>query len=72
MKAGRLYLEAQPELAKIRQNTARLPEAAHRLKRPSSATESLARNEVGLLRPGEVQSIIKDIGRAQRDGRRQP
>jgi cell division protein FtsB len=61
MKAGRLYLEAQAELEKIRQENARLLEEARRLKEDSSAIESLARKDLGLLRPGEVLFIIKDI-----------
>jgi cell division protein FtsB len=65
MKAGRLYLEAQAELEKIRQENARLLEEARRLKEDSSAIESLARRDLGLLRPGEVLFIIKDIKPAQ-------
>jgi cell division protein FtsB len=67
MKAGRLYLEAQAELEKIRQENARLLEDARRLKEDSSAIESLARKDLGLLRPGEVLFIIKDIRPAQKD-----
>jgi cell division protein FtsB len=65
MKAGRLYLEAQAELEKIRQENARLLEEARRLKEDSSAIESLARRDLGLLRPGEILFIIKDIKPAQ-------
>ena len=61
LKAGRLYLEAQAELEKIRQDNARLLEETRRLKEDSSAVESLARKDLGLLRPGEVLFIIKDI-----------
>jgi len=61
LKAGRLYLEAQGELEKIRQENARLLEETRRLKEDSSAIESLARKDLGLLRPGEVLFIIKDI-----------
>ena len=61
LKAGRLYLEAQGELEKIRQENARLLEETRRLKEDSSAVESLARKDLGLLRPGEVLFIIKDI-----------
>ena len=67
MRAGRLYLEAQADLEKIRQENARLLEEARRLKEDSSAIESLARKDLGLLRPGEVLFIIKDIKPAQRD-----
>ena len=67
MRAGRLYLEAQADLEKIRQENARLLEAARRLKEDSSAIESLARKDLGLLRPGEVLFIIKDIKPAQKD-----
>jgi cell division protein FtsB len=61
LKAGRLYLEAQAELEQIRQDNARLLEETRRLKEDSSAVESLARKDLGLLRPGEVLFIIKDI-----------
>lgn len=67
MRAGRLYLEAQAELEKIRQENARLLEEARRLKEDSSAIESLARKDLGLLRPGEVLFIIKDITPARKD-----
>jgi cell division protein FtsB len=69
MKAGRVYLEAQAQLEQIRQENARLLEEARRLKEDSSAIESLARKDLGLLRPGEVLFIIKDIKPAQTDVR---
>lgn len=67
MQTSRQYREAQADLAKIRQENARLLEEARRLKEDSSAIESLARKDLGLLRPGEVLFIIKDLKPAHKD-----
>jgi cell division protein FtsB len=61
MRAGQQYQEAEAELERLRLENARLREDARRLTDDPSAIESLARKDLGLLRPGEVLFIIKDI-----------
>lgn len=65
MRAGQQYREAQADLEKIRRENARLLDEARRLREDSSTIESLARKDLGLVRPGEVLFIIKDIKPAQ-------
>jgi cell division protein FtsB len=61
LRARRQYQEAATALAAARAENARLREQARRLKEDSSAIESLAREELGLLRPGELLFIIRDV-----------
>jgi cell division protein FtsB len=63
--AGRQYREAEAELRKIRQENARLREHARKLKKDLPTIESVARKDLGLMRPGEVLFIIKDVKPAQ-------
>jgi cell division protein FtsB len=65
MRAGQQFREAQADLEKIRRENARLLDEARRLREDSSTIESLARKDLGLVRPGEVLFIIKDIKPAQ-------
>jgi len=60
LRARHQHGEAASLLAAARAENARLREKARRLKEDSSAIESLAREELGLLRPGEVLFIIRD------------
>lgn len=60
VRARQQYEDAAARLEAARAENARLREAARRLKEDSSAIESLAREELGLLRPGELLFIIKD------------
>lgn len=60
MRARRLHREVAASLETIRRDNIRLREEARRLKEDPGAIESLAREQLGLIRPGEVLFIIKD------------
>jgi cell division protein FtsB len=65
MQAGRRYRDAQAELERLRQENARLLEYVQRLGQDLPTIESVARKDLGLMRPGEVLFIIKDVKPAQ-------
>ncbi len=60
LRAGEQFRAAEGELERLRQENARLREHVRRLNEDPSLIESLARKDLGLLRPGEVLFIIKD------------
>jgi cell division protein FtsB len=60
MRARRQHREVAASLETIRRDNVRLREEARRLKEDRGAIESLAREQLGLIRPGEVLFIIKD------------
>lgn len=60
MRARRQYREAASQLATVRRENAQLREGARRLKEDPDAIESLAREQLGLIRDGEILFIIKD------------
>jgi cell division protein FtsB len=60
MRARRQHREVAASLETIRRDNVRLREEARRLKEDPGAIESLAREQLGLIRPGEVLFIIKD------------
>jgi cell division protein FtsB len=60
MRARRQHREVAAALETIRRDNIRLREEARRLKEDPGAIESLAREQLGLIRPGEVLFIIKD------------
>jgi cell division protein FtsB len=60
LRARRQYREAATALAQKRQENARLREDIRRLREDPSRIESVAREELGLIRPGEVLFIITD------------
>jgi cell division protein FtsB len=61
LRAGREYAEAAATLDRLRQENGRLREEARRLREDPGAIEAVARRELGLIRPGEVLVIVKDI-----------
>jgi cell division protein FtsB len=61
MQAGERYHQTAADLARLREENARLREQVRRLNEDPSLIESLARQDLGLLRPGEVLFIIKDV-----------
>ncbi len=61
MRARRQYAELEGSIAQLRRENARLREDARRLREDPDAIEALARKDLGLIRPGEVLFIIKDV-----------
>lgn len=60
MRARRQYQELAVSLDGLKRENARLREEARRLLQDPAAIESLAREELGLIRPGEIVFILKD------------
>jgi cell division protein FtsB len=60
-KARRQAAELQASVDEVRAENARLRETANRLESDPSAIESLARESLGLIRPGEVLVVVKDV-----------
>jgi cell division protein FtsB len=60
MRARRQYADVAASLAALRQQNARLRDDIHRLKEDPGTIESIARDELGLMRPGEVLFVVKD------------
>lgn len=60
LQARRQYAEVAGSLGQVRQENARLREQIRRLRQDPSAIEAIARQELGLMRPGEVVFVIKN------------
>lgn len=60
LRVRRQYREVAASLNALRRENARMREEVRRLKEDPSAIESLARERLGLIRPGEILFIIKD------------
>jgi len=60
MRARRQYADLSASLAQKRQENAHLRDLIHRLNEDPAAIESLAREELGLMRDGEVLFIVRD------------
>jgi cell division protein FtsB len=58
--ARRQYREVAASLDALRRDNIRLRDEARRLREDPGAIESMAREQLGLIRPGEVLFIIKD------------
>jgi cell division protein FtsB len=63
LRARRQLQQAEASLASIRQENAQMREYVRRLNEDSTLIELLAREELGLIRPGEVLFIIKEAER---------
>src|SRR4029079_11559617 len=61
IRARRAHAAAAGDLLRLKQENARLREQARRLRNDPRATESVARGELGLLRPGEILVTVKDV-----------
>ena len=60
MRARRQYEQLARSLDDLKRENARLRDEARRLREDPTAIESLAREELGLVRPGEVVFILKE------------
>lgn len=61
MNARRQYQQLQASLEELRRENAALREEMRRLNEDPATLESLARQDLGLIRPGEVVFILKDL-----------
>jgi cell division protein FtsB len=61
IRARRQHRELTTSIDRLRAENAQLREDARRLREDPSAIESLAREELGLIRPGEMLFIVKDV-----------
>ena len=68
IRARQQHRELTGSIERMRSENARLREQARRLREDPRTIESLARENLGLIRPGEVLFIIKDA----RPARSQP
>jgi len=63
IRARRQYAEITAALAAKRQENTRLREEVRRLKEDPASVEAIAREELGLIRPGEMLFIVHDADR---------
>ena len=61
LEARREYAALERSLARARAENAELRETARRLREDPAAIEEAARRELGLIKPGEVLFIVKDV-----------
>jgi cell division protein FtsB len=61
LEARRDYAALERSLARARAENAELRETARRLREDPAAIEEAARRELGLIKPGEMLFIVKDI-----------
>lgn len=61
MNARRQYRQLQGSLEELRRENAALREEVRRLNEDPATIESLARQDLGLVRPGEIVFILKDL-----------
>ena len=63
LQARREYSALERSLERARAENAELRDMARRLREDPSAIEEQARRELGLIKPGEVLFIVKDISK---------
>jgi cell division protein FtsB len=63
LEARRDYAALERSLARARAENAELRETARRLREDPEAIEEQARRELGLIKPGEVLFIVKDVAK---------
>ena len=66
LRARRTYARAEASLNAMRAENARRREEMRRYKEEPAAIESLAREELGFIRPGELLFIVRDVTPAPR------
>lgn len=66
IRAKRESKALEASVANLKAENARLRAQGLRLKQDLSAIEAIARQELGLVRPGEVLFILKDVGPSRR------
>ena len=64
LRARRQYAEITAGLAAKRHENARLRDEVRRLKEDPASVEAIAREELGLIRPGELLFIVHDAAPA--------
>jgi cell division protein FtsB len=67
MRARRHLQEQAAVVDALKSENARLRESARRLRDDPSAIEAVAREELGLIKPGEMLFILRDVKPASRD-----
>jgi cell division protein FtsB len=61
IRARRSFAAARRELDRLKRDNAVLRDQARRLRNDPAAIESIARGELGLIRPGEIIVVVKDV-----------
>ncbi len=61
LRARKAYAAAAGDLARLKRENAALRDHARRLRSDPATIESVARGELGLVRPGEILVTIKDV-----------
>jgi len=61
LRARKAYTAARQDLAHLKQENAALRDEARRLRSDPATIESVARGELGLVKPGEILVTIKDV-----------
>jgi cell division protein FtsB len=64
LRARQVYREAEASLARMKQENAGLREQIRRLKDDPGTIASVARRELGMITPGEILVVVKDLERA--------
>jgi len=65
LRARRQHQELVGAIERLRADNGRLRDEARRLRTDPAAIEALARQELGLIKPGEMLFIIRDAKPAQ-------
>ena len=63
LHARRNYAKAETDLARLKRDNAALRAQIRRLRSDPGTIESVARGDLGLLRPDEILVTVKDVGR---------
>jgi cell division protein FtsB len=61
IRARHAYRQAEAGVARLKQENAGLREQIRRLREDPEIIEAVARQDLGLVRPGEILVIVKDV-----------